>query len=39
MRKMHTKLRQIYDFELYELDQSNNLKSSELKELIDSLKS
>ena len=39
MRKMHMKLRQIYDFELYELDPSNNLKTKDLQDLIDALKS
>jgi hypothetical protein len=37
MRKMHLKLRQIYDFELYELDQTNNLKTRDIQDLIDAL--
>ena len=38
MRKMHSKIRQIYDFEMYDLDHSNNLRQSDLQDLIDSLK-
>jgi len=34
---MHLKLRQIYDFELYELDPNNKLKTRDLQDLIDAL--
>lgn len=38
VRKLHSKIRQIYDFEAYDLDHTNSLKTRDIQELIDALK-
>ncbi|TNV72481.1 hypothetical protein FGO68_gene66 [Halteria grandinella] len=38
VRKLHLKIKQIYDFQGYDLDPGNNLKTRDLQELIDALK-
>ena len=38
VRKLHSKIRQIYDFDAYDLDHTNSLKTRDIQELIDALK-
>ena len=38
IKKLYAKIRQIYDFEAYDLDPTNNLRTKDIQELIDALK-
>jgi hypothetical protein len=38
VRKLHAKIRQIYDFQAYDLDHTSSLKTRDIQELIDALK-
>lgn len=38
IKKLYAKTRQIYDFEAYDLDPTNNLRTKDIQELIDALK-
>ena len=38
IKKLYAKIRQIYDFEAYDLDPNNSLRTRDIQELIDALK-
>ncbi len=38
LKKLYAKIRQIYDFEAYDLDPNNSLKTKDIQDLIDALK-